>query len=77
MTASLLLTFLIAVINPSPILLQSMIDTARIIGLPRFKTMDRLFVAKVWIGTFDDEAAYLNYSRKKFLINYINLRKGS
>ena len=54
-----------------------MIDSARIIGLPRFKTMDRLFAAKVWIGTFDDETAYLSYSRKKFLIDYMNSREES
>jgi hypothetical protein len=77
MTASLLLTLLISEINPSPILLQSLIDAYRIIGLPRLRTMDKLFAAKVWIGTFGDEAQYFSYSRKKFLIGYINLRGGS
>jgi hypothetical protein len=77
MTASLLLTLLIAAIHPNPILPQTIIDAARIIGLPRFKTMDRLFAEKVWIGTFGDETAYLSYSRKKFLIDYINSRSGS
>jgi hypothetical protein len=77
MSSSLFFTLLVALINPKPILLQSIIDSAKIIGLPRLKTMDKIFSTKVWVGTFEDDVRYKTYSRMKFLNDYIRQGKDS
>ena len=74
---SFFFTLLVTFLNPKPVLLLSMIDSAKIIGLPRMKTMDKIFATKVWFGTFDDDFRYKTYSRMKFLHDYITPGKDS
>jgi len=59
--------------NPEPFLLQSSIDFAKIIGLPRLKTMDRLFAKTICIDELQGEMAYIIYTRNDFLKSYIKL----
>jgi hypothetical protein len=61
------------VIRPEPFLLQSMIDIAKVIGLPRLKTMDRFFAKGICIDEVQGEMAYIIYSRKDFLKNYLKI----
>ncbi|QWD11441.1 hypothetical protein G6689_02335 [Polynucleobacter paneuropaeus] len=77
MSTSALLVLLLWVINPEPFLVQSMIDSAKILGLPRLKTMDKLLAKTKWGGDFQDEIAYATYSRIEFLQKYVKSRKGS
>ncbi|MBT8525409.1 hypothetical protein G6724_05535 [Polynucleobacter paneuropaeus] len=67
------LAILLAAINPAPILLQGFIDSAKIIGLPRLKTMDKFFAKAICIDEVQGEMAYIIYSRKDFLKNYIKI----
>jgi hypothetical protein len=73
MIFSIALVISLMAIKPEPFLLQSMIDTAKIIGLPRLKTMDRFFAKRICIDEVQDEMAYIIYSRKDFLKNYIKI----
>lgn len=73
MILSSILTILIAAIKPEPFLLHSMIDAAKIIGLPRFKTMDRFFAKAICIDEVQGELVYVIYSRKAFLKSYIKI----
>ena len=73
MILSSVLVIFIAAINPEPFLLQSMIDAAKIIGLPRFKTMDRFFAKAVCIDEVQGQIGFIIYSRKDFLKNYIKI----
>ena len=54
-------------------MLQSMIDAAKIIGLPRLKTMDQFFAKAMWIDEIQGDMKYIIYSRKDFLKNYIKI----
>ena len=60
-------------IRPEPFLLQSMIDTAKVIGLPRLKTMDQFFAKAICVDEIKGEMAYVIYSRKDFLKQYIKI----
>ena len=60
-------------INPEPFLVQSMIDSAKIIGLPRLKTMDKFFSKATCVDEIRGEMGYIIYSRKDFLKNYIKI----
>jgi hypothetical protein len=73
MIISTLLTLLLAITNPEPFLLQSSIDAARIIGLPRLKTMDKIFAKAICIDEVRGDMANIIYSRKDFLKNYIKI----
>jgi len=73
MILSSVLVIFIAAINPEPFLLQSMIDAAKIIGLPRFKTMDQFFAKAIYTDEIRGEMTYIIYSRKDFLKNYIKI----
>ena len=73
MIISAALVISLMVIRPKPILLQSMIDTAKIIGLPRLKTMDKFFAKRIYIDEVQGEMTYIIYSRKDFLKNYIKI----
>jgi hypothetical protein len=73
MIISTLLTLVLSIVSPEPFLLQSSIDTARIIGLPRLKTMDQFFAKAIWIDEIQGEMKYMIYSRKDFLKNYIKI----
>lgn len=73
MIAPLCLSLLIAASNPNPILLQSMIDSAKIIGLPRLRLMDRSFSRFSWKDEFTSQMIYTIYSRKDFLNNYFKI----
>ena len=73
MIASTLLVLLLSAVNPEPFLLQSMIDSAKIIGLPRLKTMDSIFAKAIRVDEIIGEMSYVIYSRKEFLKNYIKI----
>jgi hypothetical protein len=73
MMISSLHVFCLFAIKPEPFLLQSMIDTARIIGLPRLKTMDQFFAKAICIDEVQGEMTYVTYSRKDFLKSYIKI----
>jgi len=59
--------------RPEPFLLQTMIDTAKVIGLPRLKTMDQFFAKAICVDEIKGEMAYVIYSRKDFLKQYIKI----
>ena len=73
MIISSILAISLVVITPEPLLVQSMIDSAKIIGLPRLKTMDKFFAKSICIDEIQGEMAYIIYSRKDFLKNYIKI----
>jgi len=70
---STLLALVLSIINPQPFLLQSSIDAARIIGLPRLKTMDKHLTRHVFINEMETGSIYLVHSRLDFLKHYIKL----
>ena len=74
MIISTLLALMLSITNPQPFLLQSSIDAGRIIGLPRLKTMDKFFAKAICIDEVRGDMAYIIYSRKDFLNNYIKIR---
>jgi hypothetical protein len=51
---------------------QAVIDSARIIGLPRMKDMDKAMYKTIYINEFQERAIYFLHSRKAFTRNYIN-----
>jgi hypothetical protein len=75
MSATALLVLLIWTINPEPFLLQSVIDSAKVLGLPRLKTMDKFMAKTNWVGDFQDEVICVTYSRIEFLKNYVKSRR--
>lgn len=58
-------------INPRPFLVQSVIDSAKLIGLPRLKTMDHLFAKTIFIDELESKQVLASYSRKEFIRRYI------
>lgn len=64
---------LTALVNPQPFFVQGVIDSAKIIGLPRLKTMDRVFAKKLYVGEFQHEEILVAYSRKEFIEQYVQL----
>lgn len=60
-------------LNPQPFLLQSTIDAAKMIGLPRMKTMDSFFAKKIYVDELRGEMALTSYSRLDFLKSYIKI----
>ena len=74
MIISTLLALMLSIANPEPFLLQSSIDAARIIGLPRLKTMDKFFTKAICIDEVRGDMTYIIYSRKDFLKNYIKIK---
>ena len=73
MIISNILVICLMAMRPEPFLLQSIIDAAKIIGLPRLKTMDQFFAKAICIDEVRGEMAYIIYSRKDFLKNYIKI----
>ncbi len=73
MILSSILVVCLVTMKPEPFLLQSMIDTAKIIGLPRLKTMDQFFAKAIYTDEIRGELTYIIYSRKDFLKNYIKV----
>ena len=73
MIISNILVICLMAMRPEPFLLQSIIDAAKIIGLPRLKTMDQFFAKAICIDEVRGEMTYIIYSRKDFLKNYIKI----
>ena len=73
MILSSILVICLVAMKPEPFLVQSMIDSAKIIGLPRLKTMDRFFAKAIYTDEIRGEMTYTIYSRKDFLKNYIKI----
>lgn len=57
-------------ILPTPIV-QAVIDSARIIGLPRMKDMDKAMFKSVHINEFQVGMVYSVHPRKAFIQNYV------
>ncbi|MBT8573899.1 hypothetical protein G6701_00130 [Polynucleobacter paneuropaeus] len=70
---STLFAFMLSIINPQPFLLHSVIEASKIIGLPRLKMMDQFFAKAIYIDEIYGEMAYVIYSRKDFLKNYLKI----
>lgn len=69
------LILIVVLLNPSPYVGQSVIDVARIIGLPRLFTFDK-YLSKQIVETGEIEPIVLvNYrgTRRKFFINYFKI----
>jgi hypothetical protein len=61
-----ILIIFLAAVKPEPFLIQSAIDSARLI--------DRLFAKKIWINEMEDELIYISYSRIDFIKNYAKIK---
>ena len=59
-------------ISPTPIV-QAVIDSARIIGLPRMKDMDKTIFKSVHINEFQVGMVYSIHPRKAFIQNYVKV----
>ena len=57
--------------NPAS-MVQASIDTARIIGLPRLKTMDSTLYRTIYINEIQSGAMYRMPPRKAFIRDYVN-----
>ncbi len=57
--------------KPRAPMLQAAIDTARIIGLPRFKTMDSTIYHTIYVNEIQSGPVYRAETRKIFIQNYI------
>ncbi len=57
--------------SPTPIV-QAVIDSARIIGLPRMKDMDKAMNKTIYINEFQSGVAYSVHPRKLFIKNYVS-----
>jgi len=73
MIASLLIAMLLSVMTPEPILLRSAVDIARIIGLPRMKTLDKHVMKTVYVNEMDSSQIYQAHTRREFFYNYFKL----
>jgi hypothetical protein len=73
MIISTLLALVLSISNPQPLLVKSAIDVARIIGLPRLKTMDKYLVKTIFINEMETGSVFLIRSRQDFLKNYLTL----
>ena len=73
MIFSTLLALALAISNPQPFVVQSAIDVARIIGLPRLKTMDKYLTKTIFINEMETGSAFQVHSRLNFLKHYITL----
>ena len=56
--------------SPAP-MLQATIDAARIIGLPRLKTMDSSMRRTIYINEIQSGAAYHIHPRRAFIHEYV------
>lgn len=69
------LSLIVSLVNPEPFVVQSAIDSARIIGLPRIYTLDHFFAKRsVDMGEFEP-LVLLSYRgiRKEFFKNYFKI----
>ncbi len=57
--------------SPTPIV-QAVIDSARIIGLPRMKDMDKAMNKIIYVNEFQSGGAYSVHPRKVFIKNYVS-----
>jgi hypothetical protein len=56
---------------PQACMVQATIDTARIIGLPRFKTMDKNSFRSIYLNELQSGLIYSINPRKTFIKNYV------
>lgn len=74
MIAGLLMGAWLAIIHPQPVMAQVAIDCARIIGLPRLKTMDSHLNRVVVIDEMHTAPAYAVKTRKEFFTYYFQIK---
>ena len=73
MIINLLLGVYLAITQPKPAIVQVVIDSARIIGLPRLKTMDSYLYKIIVIDEFHTTPAFAISTRKEFFISYFKV----
>jgi hypothetical protein len=73
MIFSTLFVLALSASNHQPFLAQSAIDTARIIGLPRLRAMDKYLTKTVLINEMETGSAFLVRSRLDFLKHYMTV----
>lgn len=73
MIGSFLMGAWLAIAFPRPALLQAAIDTSRIIGLPRLRTMDDDITKTTKVDEMHAVPAFKNGSRKEFFIRYFEI----
>lgn len=56
---------------PQASIVQATIDTARIIGLPRLKTMDKNMFRSIYLNELQSGLVYSINPRKMFIKNYV------
>ena len=74
MILGLLLGVWLAIIHPQPVMAQAAIDCARIIGLPRLKTMDKHLNRVVVIDEMHTVPVYAVKTRKEFFTHYFQIK---
>ena len=75
MIISVLLWVYLAITQPKPVIVQAVIDSARIIGLPRLKTMDSYLYKIIVIDELHTTPAFAIGTRKEFFIAYFKVGK--
>ena len=73
MIINLLLGVYLAITQPKPAIVQVVIDSARIIGLPRLKTMDSYLYKIIVVDEFHTTPAFAISTRKEFFIAYFKV----
>jgi len=73
MIVSLLMGVWLALVHPEPLIIQVAIDSARIIGLPRLKTMDSHLYKMVAIDEWHIVPVYAIRTRKEFFTEYFKI----
>ena len=75
MIAGLLLSAWLALIHPQPLIAQVAIDCARIIGLPRLKTMDGYLYKMVMVDEWHSTPVFAIHTREEFFTQYFKIAK--
>lgn len=77
------LSIIVSLVNPQPFIVQSAIDSARIIGLPRLYTFDHFFTKQSADMSSLEILVPLSYRGKRkdfikqyFKINFVNSNRG-
>ena len=75
MIINLLLGLYLAITQPKPVIVQVVIDSARIIGLPRLKTMDSYLYKTIVVDELHTTPTFAINTRKEFFITYFQVQK--
>jgi len=70
MIISALLGFWLSIAHPKPLLIEVAIDSSRLIGLPRLRTMDAYITKIIELDEMHTAPLFKNSTRKEFFIGY-------